>query len=274
MTDAFGDRGALRFQRSGRVVGVERCAHGVGEADGDFGVEVFQAQTGAGQGAACADGANEAIDISVRVFPDFACGCGAVAFAIGSIVELIGPHGAVRFGQREFFSETAREFDVIIGVGIGNCRDFDQFGADLPEHILFFNRLSFWDDNDRSQAERIADEGEADAGISGSALDDDAAFPDETLIHGVTNDRKSGAVLDRAAGVHKFRLAENRAPGEFGGGFQTDERGATNCGEDIGFICHGASCKTHREKWFVNRRESGLLISTHSASVSCDPFGC
>ena len=144
----------------------------------------------------------------------------------------------------------------------------------MAEHVLFFDRLRFGDDNDGAQAERIANEGEADAGISGGALDDDAAFPDEALIHGVTNDRKGGTILDRAAGVHKFCFTENRASGEFGGGFQADERGATNSGKDIGFICHGASCKTHREKWFVNRGESELLISTHSAFVSCDPFGC
>ena len=76
---------------------------------------------------------------------------------------------------RRLGGEAAGIFHVIVRVGIGHGGHFDQLGAAEPQHVLLFLALGVGDDDHRAIAERIADQGQADAGIAGGAFDDDAA---------------------------------------------------------------------------------------------------
>ncbi len=109
------------------------------------------------------------------------------------------------FGQP--FRKAARHLHIIIGIGVGDRRNLDQFGALQPQQVLFFLALRIGNDDDRLIAERIADQGETDAGIAGCALDDEAARPQSSASDGVLDDEESGAVLHRAAGILEFSLA-------------------------------------------------------------------
>ena len=95
LADAFGDRRAFRFEFARRVIAVERGAGGIGEADGD--AWIFRAETcgDAGKRAAGTDCADEAIDAALGLFPDFWSCCCDVGVAVGGVIELVGPDGAV-----------------------------------------------------------------------------------------------------------------------------------------------------------------------------------
>ncbi len=98
-----------------------------------------------------------------------------MALPIGDIVELIGPDRALRMLLGEPFGQTAGKFHVIIGIGIGHGRHFDQARALQAQHVLFLLALRVGNDDHGFIAERIGDQGEADAGIAGGAFDDEAA---------------------------------------------------------------------------------------------------
>ena len=98
--------------------------------------------------------------------------------AIGDVVELIRPDRAARFGFRKRFREAAGVADVIVGIGIGNRGDLDQFGAGEAQHVLLFLRLGVRDDDDGTIAKRARHHRDADPGIAGGALDNDPARPE------------------------------------------------------------------------------------------------
>jgi len=89
---------------------------------------------------------------------------------------------------------------------------------------FFFLALRLGHDDDRAVAAGITDQRQTDAGISGGALDNDPAGPEQPALLGVLDDVKCGAVLDRAAGVQKLCLAKDRAPGLLRGPPQFDQR--------------------------------------------------
>ena len=153
LADAFGDRRAFGFQRAGRVVAVERGAHRVGERNAHGAVERFQRHGDAGERAAGADGADKAVDLAVGLPPDFRAGRLDVALAVGDIVELVGPDRAVLFGLRQLLGEPAGELHVVVGVGIGHRRHFDEFGAAQPQRVLLFLALGFRDDDHGAKAQ-------------------------------------------------------------------------------------------------------------------------
>jgi hypothetical protein len=70
---------------------------------------------------------------------------------------------------------------------------------------------------------------EADAGVSGCAFDDGAAWVEEAEALGIFDDEECGAVFYAAAGVLKFGFSEDVAAGFFAEAFEADERGFANC---------------------------------------------
>ena len=81
-----------------------------------------------------------------------------MALAVGDIVELIGPDGAVRRSRGKLLGEAPGIFHVIVGIPVGDCGDLDQLGAGKPEHVLLLVGLRVGDDDDRLQPKRVADE--------------------------------------------------------------------------------------------------------------------
>ncbi len=150
---------------------------------------------------------------------------------VGDIVELIGPEGAVRLRSGELLGQPARDAHVIVGVGIGRRRDFDQRRAGDPERELLFLALAVGNDDDALQAQRIAHQGQADAGVARRALDNGAAAPDQPATQRIADDEERGAILDRLTRVEKFRLAKNGAARGLGGTPELDQRRIANRGD-------------------------------------------
>ena len=179
------------------------------------GIALLQRHADARERAAGADGADEAVNPAVEVVENLRPRRLVMAVAVGDVVELVGPEGAVRLGPGQRFGEASGIADVIVRVCIGDRRNLDELRAGEPQHILLFLRLGVGDDDDRPVAERGRHHRDSDAGIAGRALDDDAARAESAAIRRVADDRERRAVLDRSSGVHEFGLAENRAAGRF-----------------------------------------------------------
>ena len=158
LADAFGDRASFRLELAVLVVIVERRAHRIGEADGDVLVLRLQPHGDAGERAAGADGADEAVDLALRVVPDLGRRRLDMALAVGDIVELVGPDRAMRRGRGKLLGEPAGIFHVVVRVLVRNRGDLDQLGAGKPQHLLLLVGLRVGDDDDGLQPERIADE--------------------------------------------------------------------------------------------------------------------
>ncbi len=69
------------------------------------------------------------------------------------------------------------------------------------------------DDDDRFQAERVAYNRDADAGVASGTFDHRTAGFDQALGERVPDDEERGAVLYRLTGIHELGLAENLAAG-------------------------------------------------------------
>ncbi len=83
------------------------------------------------------------------------------------------------------------------------------------------------DDDDGAVAERVGDEGQADAGVARCALDDG----------------QGSAVLDRAAEVEEVSLAVNVAAGALAGLAQTDQGRVADGVEEAVADIHGAASR-------------------------------
>ncbi len=79
------------------------------------------------------------------------------------------------------------------------------------------------DQDQRPVTAAVTDQSQADAGVAGGALDHEAARLDEPAPLTVENDVFRGTILDRAAGIEKLRLAEDRAARQFRGLPQFDQ---------------------------------------------------
>ena len=174
--DAFGYRAA--FGRFGLAV-LEQMIHGgaarIGDADRDVFFLFAQETRCAGNGAAGADRADEAVDIAVASRPRFPdrsrrnvpCGCRDCS--------IDRRRYAVLFGLLQLLGEPPTDMLVIVRVAIGSGRHLHQFGAAEPQHVLLFLALRLRDDDHRAIAARIGDQREADAGIAGGRLDNQPA---------------------------------------------------------------------------------------------------
>ena len=223
LADPLGDRGAFRLELAVLVVIVKRRAHGIGDGDDDFGVALLERHADAGDGAAGADGADEAVHFTLGLLPDLRPGALEMGLAVGDVVELIGPDGAVGLLFVELFGEAAGIFDVVVVIGVRHGGHLDQLGAAQPQHVLLFLALGVGDDDHRTIAKGIADERQSDPGIAGGTLDDDAARFERPPLLGVHDDKKRRPVLHRTAGVEELRLAEDFTTGLLRGSLQPDQ---------------------------------------------------
>src|SRR6185295_2099887 len=85
------------------------------------------------------------------------------------------------------------------------------------------------------------------AGIASSALDDDAAFAELPLAHGVLDDEQGGAILDRLPRIHEFGLTQDGASRRLGGALKGDQRS----------IADGPDNSVARLHWPVRRVRKG-----------------
>src|SRR6476620_7496272 len=95
---AFGDRGALGFEHAGLVIAVERRTGYISKGDLDVLALGFETVGNPAQGATRADGGHKAIDLAAGVGPDLLAGGLDVGAAVGRIVPLVGPNGAIGLG--------------------------------------------------------------------------------------------------------------------------------------------------------------------------------
>src|SRR5215510_15135229 len=98
LANALRDGGPLGLQYSGLVVAIERGTRHVGERDLDALALGLEAVGNAAQGATRSDGGHETVDFAVCIRPDFRSRRFNMGTPVGSIVPLIGPDGAIRFG--------------------------------------------------------------------------------------------------------------------------------------------------------------------------------
>src|SRR5690606_3321876 len=100
-----------------------------------------QRHRGSGEGPTRTDRADETVDPSVGLAPYLRPGRVDVALAVGDIVELVGPDGAVRLALRQLFREALRDVDVVVRVLVGDGGHLAQFSAAEPQHVLLFFAL-------------------------------------------------------------------------------------------------------------------------------------
>ena len=129
----------------------------------------------------------------------------------------------------------SRIVHVAVGVLVGQRRHLDEVGAEQAQRVLLLLALRLGDDDDGAEAQRVADHGEADAGIAGRAFHHRAAGPQRAALDRVLDDVERGPVLHRLAGVHELGLAEDGAAGLLGGALELDEgRAADRGGHAVG----------------------------------------
>ena len=232
LADAFGDRGSLGFELAGGKIGVERRSGRVGERNGDALALGLQAARNAAERAARADSGDEAVDLALGVDPDLFGRGRCVDVAVGGVVELVRPHGAARLGRRQGFGEAGGILHVVVGVAVRHGRHLDHLGAEHAQGVLLLLRLGVGNDDHRAQAERVAEHGEADAGVAGGALDNGATRPQAPAVHRLGDNAERGAVFHGGAGIHELGLAEDRAARFLGGAAKLDERRAADGGGD------------------------------------------
>ncbi len=142
---------------------------------------------------------------------------------IVEIVPLIGEQHAVRLGLAQLLGQPPADMLVIVRIGVGQRRHFDQFGAAQPQHVLLFLALRLRNHDQGAVAARARDHRKTDAGIPGGRFQHQAAGLEIAALLGFQNHPFAGAVLHRLAGIHEFGLAEDGAAGRLGSVLQLDE---------------------------------------------------
>jgi len=140
-----------------------------------------------------------------------------VDLAVGEIVELPRPNGAVGFFPGTPRRDTLGSMDIVVAVAVGDGRDQQQF---RPQHLQladFFLASILRHHDDALVPQGVGDQGQADAGIARGALDDHTAGLQLAGLLRRPNDTQGGTVLYRAARVHELGLAVDVATGQFRG---------------------------------------------------------
>ena len=76
----------------------------------------------------------------------------------------MAPFGSV-FAER--LGQPPRIMHVLVGVLVGHRRHLDQLGSEQAQGVLLLLALRLGDDDHGAEAERVADHGQADAGVAG-----------------------------------------------------------------------------------------------------------
>ena len=223
--DAFGDRAAVAgFGLSGGEQVVHGGAARVGAADDDALVLLAQKACDAGERAAGADGADEAVDLAVGLLPDFRAGRDVMRLAVVEIVPLIGEQHTLVVAFAQIVGQATRDVLIIVRIAVRHRRHFDEFGAAQPQHVLLFLALRVGNDDQRAIAARVGDQRQPDAGVAGGAFDHDAAAVDLAARLRLQDHLARRAIFDRAARIHEFGFAEDGAAGRRRRPLQLDQR--------------------------------------------------
>ena len=265
LADAFGDRRAFGLQFAVDIVVPQRCTHRVGQSDPDILVALAQRHRYAAQRSAGADGADKSVQFAAGLFPDLGSGRAVMGVAIGEIVELVGPDGAVRFLFGKFRRQPARHLYIVVRILVGHDRNLDQICAAQAQHVFFLLGLGIRNHDDRPVAAGIADQGEADARVAGGAFHDRAAGLQGAGPFGVFDNGERGPVLHRLAGIEKFGLAEDGAAGRLGRAFQLDERGVADGADKAVPDGHRRGPHPRVEQW----RNLGICAEPINLSRPC-----
>ena len=86
---------------------------------------------------------------------------------IVEIVPLIGEQHAVWLALAQLLGQSPSDMLIIVRIGVGHRRHFDQFGAAEPQHVLLFLALGFRNEDQRAIAARARDDRKTDSGIAG-----------------------------------------------------------------------------------------------------------
>ena len=201
----------------------------------------MSARPSAGERAARAGRADEAVDLAARSVPDLDAGRRLVEVAIGRVVELIGEPCAAGFARVHFVGDASRHVRIVLRIGVRHRGNEAHVGAGHAQRVDLLPALRLGHRDDRAIAAARAEQREADAGVASRALDDHAAGQQVFLEFRVEQEAECGTILDRATRVGELGLRENLAAGELGGGAQPDQgRVADRVGEVVADV-HGES---------------------------------
>ena len=214
-----GDRGdevladALHRPRAG---GADRAAAGVlgddragriGEHEAELGAHRAEEARQAGDRAARADAADDGVDVLPHLRPDLRAGGALVRQRVGGIVELVGEERA-----GDLAGEPGREILVVGGMALADVGAGDvHLGAERLQVQHLLGRHLVGHDQDDAIALGPRHQRQAEAGVAGGRLDHGAAGLQAAVALGGIDHRQADPVLDRAAGVLRFELQEQRA---------------------------------------------------------------
>src|SRR3974390_2574373 len=240
--DALGDRAAFgRPHLAVREQIVHRRAARIGDADDDVLVLPFQVARYAGERAAGADRADEAVDLAVGLLPDLRTGRDVMRLAVVEVVPLVGEDHAVLLRLFQFFGEAAADVLVVVRIGKRQRGHFDELRAVETQRVLLLLALRARDNDDRAIAARIRDHRQPDAGIAGCGFDDETAGFEFAARFRFQDHLAPGTVLHRAAGIHELGFAQDRAAGRLRGALELDQRRVANRFDDAVADGHASS---------------------------------
>ena len=215
----------------------EQVVHGgaarIGDADHDVRLRLAQIGGRAGDGAAGADRADEAVHLALRLLPDFRAGRDVVRLAVVEIVPLVGEQHPVGLALAQLVRQPPADVLIIVGIAVRNRRHLHQLGAAQAQRVLLLLALGLGDDDQRAIAAGVGDHGEADAGVAGRAFDHQAAGLELAALLRLQDHLAPGAVLHRLARVHELGLAQDGAAGRFRGALELDQRGVSDRFDDV-----------------------------------------
>ena len=197
-----------------------------------FGEELRQPAQRAGRAAADHHG----IYLAVHLLQDLRTGAGDVRGRVVGVAELVDEVGAGRLA-----GDPLGHVLVVLGVALGHVgAGQHHLGAHrlevedlLPAHLVRHHQ-------DQPVALLLRDQGQAQAGVAGGALDQDVARADAPVLLGALDHRQADAVLDRAAGVGALELQEQLARSRVEAS-RANHRGVSDQFEDTLVNRHGGS---------------------------------
>ena len=159
---------------------------------------------------------------------------------VGHVVKLIGPDHALIGVARQLIGQPLRVAHEVIRVTVRGRRHLHQFGTGQPQHVFLFFRLGLWDHDHSLEPHRGTHQRKANARVARSAFHNRATGLQLTLRDGIFDDVERGTVLDRLAGVHELRLAQNLTPRRLARPLEFDEWCFANSVGQIRCNVHGA----------------------------------
>ena len=152
--------------------------------------------------------------------------------AVVEIVPLIGEQDAVRLALAQFIRQPPADMLIVVRIGVGQRRHFDQLGAAEPKHVFLFLALRFRNHDQRAIAARVGDEREPDAGVAGGGLDHEPARLELAALFRLEDHLPRRPILHRLARIHELGFAEDGASGRLRRAHELDQRRIADGGND------------------------------------------